>query len=123
MRSMRTVLLGFALAVVLGGIAWSQGDQPGQQLSNFQLRTGTVLFVTPSGTVSRHSDVPPEMLSELMKDARPMPAGGDHVHAGRQAVRHAGPAYGGGNYAIRGDRAFVEAVTRAGLVKEEFSRR
>ena len=76
MRSIRTVLLGFALAVALGGIAWSQGDQPGQQLSNFQLRTGTVLFVTPSGTVSRHSDVPSEMLGELMKDARPMPAGG-----------------------------------------------
>src|SRR5690348_3500752 len=58
MRSMKTVLLGFTLAVVLGGIAWSQGDQPGQQLSGFQLRTGTVLFVTPDGTVSRHSDVP-----------------------------------------------------------------
>ena len=33
------------------------------------------------------------------------------------------PGYGGGNYAIRGDRAFVEAVTRAGLVEEELSRR
>ena len=76
MGSMRTALLGFALAVAIGGIAWAQGDQPGEQLSGFQLKTGTVLFVTPDGTVSRHSDVPPAMVSELMKDARPMPAGG-----------------------------------------------
>lgn len=33
MSSMRTVLLGFALAVVLGGVAWPQGEQVEQQLS------------------------------------------------------------------------------------------
>jgi hypothetical protein len=114
MRSMRTVLLGFALAVVLGGIAWSQGDQPGQQLSSFQLKTGTVLFVTPDGTVSRHSDVPPSDARRAYEGRSTDAGGGYHVRAGRQAVRHAGPAYGRGNYAIRVDRAFVEAVTRAG---------
>ena len=75
MGSMRTALLGFALAVSLGGIAWSQGDQPGQQISGFQLKTGTVLCVTPDGRVTRRSDVPREMLSEVMKEARPMTAG------------------------------------------------
>ena len=75
MGSMRTALLGFALAVALGASAWAQGDQPGQQLSGFQLKTGTVLCVTPDGTVTRRSDVPPEMLSEVMRDARPMAAG------------------------------------------------
>ena len=75
MGSMRTALLGFALAVVLGAIAWAQGDQPGQQLSGFQLKTGTVLCVTPDGAVTRRSDVPPEMLSEVMREARPMTAG------------------------------------------------
>ena len=75
MGYMRTALLGFVLAVAFGGIAWAQGDQPGQQLSPFQLRTGTVLCVTPDGTVTRRSDVPPEMLKEVMRDARPMTAG------------------------------------------------
>ncbi|MBV8588856.1 MAG: hypothetical protein JO212_02125 [Acetobacteraceae bacterium] len=74
MGSMRA-LLGFALAVALGAIAWAQGDQPGQQLSGFQLKTGTVLCVTPDGTVTRRSDVPPEMLREVMREARPMTAG------------------------------------------------
>jgi len=75
MGSMRTALLGFAFVTAVSVIAWAQGDQPGQQLSNFQLRTGTVLCVTPDGNVTRRSDVPPEMLSEVMTDARPMTAG------------------------------------------------
>jgi hypothetical protein len=73
--SMRSIFLGFALAVVLGGIVWAQGDQPGQQLSSFQLMTGTALVITPDGRVTRRSDVPPDMLGELMKDAQPMTAG------------------------------------------------
>jgi hypothetical protein len=76
MGLMRTALLGFTAAVAIGGIVWAQGDQPGQQLSNFQINTGTVLVVTPDGKVTRRSDVAPEMLGELMKDAHPMPAGG-----------------------------------------------
>jgi len=75
MSSIRTVLLGFALAVALGGIAWTQGDQGGQQLSSFQLMTGTVLVIKPDGTVTRRSDVPPDMVSEVTKEARPMTTG------------------------------------------------
>ena len=71
----RTVLLGFALTVVLGDIARPQGDQGGQQLSGFQLMTGSVLVVTPDGRVTRHFDVPPDMLGEVTKEARPMTAG------------------------------------------------
>ena len=58
MGSMKTALLGLALAAALSGTARAQGDQPGQQLSGFQIRTGTVLCVTPDGTVTRRSDVP-----------------------------------------------------------------
>ncbi|MBV8096777.1 MAG: hypothetical protein JOY71_27500 [Acetobacteraceae bacterium] len=72
---MKTVLLGFAVAVLLGGIVWAQGDQPGQQLSSFQLMTGTALVITPDGRVTRRADVPPDMLGELTKDAQPMTAG------------------------------------------------
>ena len=73
--SIRTVLLGFALAIALGGIAWTQGDQGGQQLSSFQLRTGTVLVIKPDGTVTRRSDVPPDLLGEVTKEARTMTTG------------------------------------------------
>ena len=71
----RNVLLGFGTAVMVGGIVWAQGDQPGQQLSSFQLSTGTVLVVTPDGIVTRRSDVAPDMLSEVTKDARPVTTG------------------------------------------------
>jgi hypothetical protein len=72
--SKRTAFPGFALAVALGGIAWAQGDQGGQQLSSFQLMNGWVLVVTPDGRVTRRSDVAPDMLSEVTRDARPMAA-------------------------------------------------
>ena len=75
MGFMRIALPGFAAAVALGGLVWAQGDQPGQQLSSFQLSTGTVLVVTPDGMVTRRSDVAPDMLSEVTKDARPVTTG------------------------------------------------
>ena len=43
----------------------------------------------PDGKVTRRSDVPPDMLGEITKEARP--DGGDGPdHAGRDSVRHAG---------------------------------
>jgi hypothetical protein len=77
MSYMRTALLGFALAVALGGgVARAQGDQGDQQLSSFQLMSNWVLVVTPDGRVTRRSDVPQDTLAEVMKDARPMTTGG-----------------------------------------------
>jgi hypothetical protein len=75
MGVMRAALLGVTAAVAIGGIVWAQGDQPGQQLSSFQLNTGTVLVVTPDGKVTRRSDVAQDMLSEVAKDARPVTTG------------------------------------------------
>ena len=75
MSSMKTALLGFAMGVALGGIALSQGDQGGQQLSSFQLMNGWVLAVTPDGRVTRRSDVAPEMLAEVTREAHPMTTG------------------------------------------------
>lgn len=37
--------------------------------------TGTVLVVKPDGRVTRSSDVAPDMMGDLMKDARPMTTG------------------------------------------------
>jgi len=64
-----------ALAVALAGAARAQGDQGDRQLSRLQLMTGTALVFTPDGRVTRRLDVAPDMLGELMKDARPMTAG------------------------------------------------
>ena len=72
---MRIALLGFALAVALGGIARAQGASADQQLSSFQLMNGTVLVVTPDGRVTRRSDAAPDMLGGIPGDARPMTVG------------------------------------------------
>ena len=106
MISMRTVLVGFALAAALGGAAQAQGDQPGQQVSNFQLMTGTVLVITPDGTVSRRSDVPPNMLDELMKEARPMPAGGI-------MFMHDNKLYATPDRRMEGGKTLSEAIARS----------
>jgi len=75
MNFLRTALLGAALATALGGIARAQGDQGDQQLSSFQLMNNRVLVVTPDGRVTMRSVNSPDMLSEVMKEARPMTAG------------------------------------------------
>lgn len=72
MRLFRTALLSCALAALLGGTAQAQGDQGDQQLSVSQLRDGWAVAITPGGKMTRRSNISPEMLRELMKDARPM---------------------------------------------------
>jgi hypothetical protein len=103
---MRTALLGFTLAVLLGGIVWAQGDQPGQQLSSFQFNTGTVLVVTPDGRVARRSDVAPDMLGELTKDARPMTAG-------RILFMRDNKLYSTPDRRMQGGTMLSEAITRS----------
>lgn len=76
MSSIRSALLGFAFAVVLSGVALAQGDQGDKQLTSLQLRSNSVLVITPDGRVSRRSDVPSDVLAEAMKDARPMTTAG-----------------------------------------------
>ena len=106
MSSIRTALFGFVLAVTLGVIAWAQGDQGGQQLSTFQLMTGTVLVVTPDGKVSRRSDVPPDMIGEITKDARPMTA------TMIVAMRY-NAVYGTPDRPMPGGTMLSEAITRS----------
>jgi len=76
MSSIRTALLGFAFAVAFGNVALAQGDQGDKQLTGIQLMSNSVLVITPDGRVSRRSDVPPDLLAEAMKDARPMTTAG-----------------------------------------------
>ncbi len=75
MSFLKNTLLGAALISAVGAAAYAQGDGGGQQLSSFQLMNNRVLVVTPDGRVVTRQVEAPEMLTELLKDARPMSAG------------------------------------------------
>lgn len=106
MSSIKTALLGFASAAALGGIVWAQGDQGSQQLSSFQLMNGWVLAVTPDGKVTRRSDVAPDMLAEVTRDAHPMT--GATILAMRDGTLYAAP-----DRRMQGGTMLSEAISRS----------
>lgn len=106
MTFLRTAIVGAAMVAALAGTVRAQGDSGSQQISDFQLMNGRVIVVSPQGYAALRYVPAPDMLAEIMRDARPMSTGS--ILAMRDGKLYAAP-----DRPMPGGTMLSEMITRS----------